>query len=78
MKKYDMDVKRYNRSGIGSRIFASKQLKYLKCLRKIESSQSVIFSIIYRFKLKLLSSQTSIQIPFGTKIGGGLLSWSRT
>ena len=54
------------------RIFRTTELKYIRVLRKLQSSTNPLARIFYKLKLRRLSLKTQIQIPACTKIGEGL------
>ena len=53
------------------RIFRPREIKYLYCLRKVQSHSNLISKIHYKLRLHNLSLKTKIQIPSRTRIGAG-------
>lgn len=73
-KLREMDLYRNygkNKLSLREKLFMPPQLKYLRLLRKCQEKKGLV-RIFYHIKLKKLSKVSHIQIPYQTKIDGGL------
>lgn len=76
MKNNSFQKDIYRRYGgkesIRRRILRPIELKYLYCFRKASEAGNIFFRAYYKWRTRVLSERTLIQIPVGTQIGEGL------